>query len=99
MSRLRSPWEALGLAGTLFPRVPDKHAAAALSGRLSGYPDQVDGCRMIWSLGQRAEWWIGKHGPFTVPVEGQDQCEFWALRRICHANGYDPAHLDNDKPH
>ncbi len=46
-----------------------------------------------------AEWWIGINGPFTVPVEGNDQCEFWALHRICLANGQNPADLNNDKPH
>lgn len=34
-----------------------------------------------------AEWWIGREGPFTVPIEGEDQCEFWALQRICDLNG------------
>jgi hypothetical protein len=44
-----------------------------------------------------AEWWIGKNGPFTVPIEGMDdRCEFWALQRICEANGYSPAVLDED---
>jgi hypothetical protein len=46
-----------------------------------------------------AEWWIGKNGPFTVPVEGDDQCEFWALDRICRANGYDRSVLNSDKDH
>jgi hypothetical protein len=44
-----------------------------------------------------AEWWIGvRGGPFTVPVEGDDQCEFWALHRICEAFGFNPIVLNND---
>jgi hypothetical protein len=26
--------------------------------------------------------WVGKKGPFTVPLEGEDQCEFWALENL-----------------
>ena len=46
-----------------------------------------------------AEWWIGpKGGPFTVPIEGEDdRCEFWALQRICHSFGYAPEDL-NEEP-
>lgn len=41
-----------------------------------------------------AEWWKGHGGPFTVPVEGDDQCEFWALQRICRAFGLPPEILE-----
>ena len=45
-----------------------------------------------------AEWWVGKVGPFTVPIEGDDErCEFWALQRICHVNGIPPQSLVEDK--
>lgn len=38
-----------------------------------------------------AEWWIGKRMlPFTVPVDDDGACEFWALQKICEQNGIDP---------
>ena len=44
-----------------------------------------------------AEWWIGDHGPFTVPIEGQDDsCEFWAMQRICNDNGHPPSAAEDD---
>jgi hypothetical protein len=44
-----------------------------------------------------AEWWIGRNGPFTVPCEGEDdRCEFWALQRICHAEGRHPSETDDE---
>lgn len=41
-----------------------------------------------------AEWWLGKIGPFTVPIEGDDQCEFWALQRLCQIHGRHPSEAD-----
>jgi len=44
-----------------------------------------------------AEWWIGKNGPFTVPIEGEDdRCEFWALQLICSDNGFPPETFEHD---
>jgi hypothetical protein len=44
-----------------------------------------------------AEWWVGRNGPFTVPIEGEDQrCEFWALQRICEANGFSPVVIKDE---
>ena len=35
-----------------------------------------------------AEWWKGTDGcPFTVPVEADSSCEFWAIQRICQRLG------------
>ena len=33
-----------------------------------------------------AEWWMkpGLH-PFTVPVEDDGRCEFWAIERLCRS--------------
>lgn len=31
-----------------------------------------------------AEWWrVPGKSPFTVPIEDDQSCEFWALQRIC----------------
>lgn len=30
-----------------------------------------------------AEWWKGPRGVFTVPVEEDGSCEFWAIQRLC----------------
>jgi hypothetical protein len=44
-----------------------------------------------------AEWWVGRNGPFTVPIEGEDdRCEFWALQRICDTNGFPPDVLKDE---
>lgn len=45
-----------------------------------------------------AEWWLGANGlPFTVPIEGEDdRCEFWALQRVCIANGRSPSEINNN---
>ena len=55
-------------------------------------------CKPLEGKGQlnTAEWWIGTQGgPFTVPVEGDDdRCEFWALQRICRERGQPPSELD-----
>ena len=58
-------------------------------------------CRPMKGKGplNTAEWWVGPKGPFTVPIEGEDdRCEFWALQRICHAFGYPPKNLEDDPP-
>jgi hypothetical protein len=60
------------------------------------------GCKPLEGKGalNTAEWWIGKQGPFTVPIEGDDdRCEFWALKRLCDIHGIHPSELDSDKPH
>lgn len=43
------------------------------------------GCRPLEGLGplNTAEWWIGPRGVFTVPVEKDGTCEFWAIQRLC----------------
>jgi hypothetical protein len=53
-------------------------------------------CRPLEGKGHlnTAEWWVGPKGPFTVPVEGDDRCELWALQRICRDFGYPPDGLD-----
>lgn len=43
-----------------------------------------------------AEWWIGEYGPFTVPIDEDGTCEFWALQRVCKANGRDPGEANGD---
>lgn len=55
-------------------------------------------CRPMDGKGRlnTAEWWIGKNGPFTVPIDEDGTCEFWALQMICKANGIDPREADND---
>jgi hypothetical protein len=57
-------------------------------------------CRPLEGKGplNTAEWWIGpKGGPFTVPIEGEDdRCEFWALQRICRDLGYAPEDWDEE---
>jgi hypothetical protein len=31
-----------------------------------------------------AEWWVVPGGiPFTVPVEDDGSCDFWAIQKIC----------------
>jgi hypothetical protein len=38
-----------------------------------------------------AEWWKRpNHPPFTVPVEDDGRCDFWAFRRIYEAQGGRP---------
>jgi len=38
-----------------------------------------------------AEWWRRPgHPPFTVPIERDGQCDFWAFRRIYEAQGGRP---------
>lgn len=44
------------------------------------------GCEPLEGLGKlnTAEWWRGPNGyPFTVPIEHDGKCEFWAIKRIC----------------
>jgi hypothetical protein len=57
-------------------------------------------CRPLEGKGplNTAEWWIGsKGGPFTVPIEGEDdRCEFWALQRICRDFGFPPQDLEEE---
>ena len=56
-------------------------------------------CRPLEGMGplNTADWWVGpKGGPFTVPIEGDDQCEFWALQRICRDFGFPPGNLEED---
>lgn len=37
-----------------------------------------------------AEWWKAPGlGPFTVPVEADGGCDYWALQQICQALGDD----------
>jgi hypothetical protein len=63
------------------------------------------GCQPLEGKGllNTAEWWIGPdrtRGPFTVPIEGDEQCEFWALQRICRDYGFPPEGLeDSDNPY
>jgi len=54
-------------------------------------------CRPLEGKGplNTAEWWTGPGGPFTVPTEGEDQCEFWALQRLCRVFGLPPDVLDD----
>jgi hypothetical protein len=38
-----------------------------------------------------AEWWRRPgHPPFTLPVEDDGKCDFWAFRRIYEAQGERP---------
>ncbi|MGU3387318.1 hypothetical protein ACLBYG_22600 [Methylobacterium sp. D53M] len=34
-----------------------------------------------------AEWWKGPRGVFTVPVEGDGVCDFWAIQRLAEWYG------------
>jgi hypothetical protein len=44
-----------------------------------------------------AEWWIGPdRRPFTVPVENDGRCDFWAIQKICREFGLPP--LEDDPP-
>lgn len=37
-----------------------------------------------------AEWWrVAGSVPFTVPVEADGTCDYWALQRICQRLGDD----------
>lgn len=47
------------------------------------------GCEPLQGLGRlnTAEWWKGPRGVFTVPVEENDRCEFWAIKRLAEWYG------------
>jgi hypothetical protein len=48
------------------------------------------GCEPLEGKGElnTAEWWKSPKGaPFTVPIEDNGNCEFWALHRICQKHG------------
>jgi hypothetical protein len=35
-----------------------------------------------------AEWWrVPDKTPFTVPIEDDGRCDFWAIHRICKEQG------------
>lgn len=44
-----------------------------------------------------AEWWRRPgHPPFTVPVESDGRCDFWAFRRIYENQGGRPLSSGDD---
>lgn len=47
------------------------------------------GCEPLQGLGplNTAEWWKGPRGVFTVPVEGDGLCDFWAIQRLAEWYG------------
>jgi hypothetical protein len=56
-------------------------------------------CRPLEGKGplNTAEWWVGPNGHFfTVPIEGDDRCEYWALQQICRDFGFPPDSLEED---
>jgi hypothetical protein len=50
------------------------------------------GCKPLEGKGElnTAEWWIGKLGPFTVPVNDDGRCDFWAIQKIAQQQGIPP---------
>jgi hypothetical protein len=46
-----------------------------------------------------AEWWRGPNGLFTVPVETDGSCEFWALQKLCETFGVKIDHPDDLNEH
>lgn len=50
------------------------------------------GCKPLDGLTRlnTAEWWKGPRGVFTVPVEGHDTCDFWAINRLAEWYGERP---------
>ena len=57
------------------------------------------GCEPLAGKGplNTAEWWMGPKGPFTVPIEGEDdRCEFWALQKICRLHGRMPSEFEDE---
>ena len=47
------------------------------------------GCEPLQGLGRlnTAEWWKGPRGVFTVPVEDNGSCEFWAIKQLAEWYG------------
>lgn len=45
-----------------------------------------------------AEFWRPASGgyPFTVPVEKDGSCDFWAIWKLCEQFGRDPSDLDTE---
>jgi len=50
------------------------------------------GCAPLDGAGplNTAEWWRGPKYPFTVPVDDEGYCEFWAIKRLCDDFGRQP---------
>lgn len=50
------------------------------------------GCTPLAGLGKlnTAEWWKGPRGVFTVPIEADGSCDFWAIQRIAEWYGERP---------
>ena len=43
-----------------------------------------------------AEWWRAPSGPpFTVPIEPDGRCEYWALQKLCEQFGLEPPNRDD----
>lgn len=54
------------------------------------------GCSPLEGKGKlnTAEWWRSDKGLFTVPVDADGRCEFWALQKLCQQFGFKPDAFD-----
>lgn len=50
------------------------------------------GCEPLEGKGKlnTAEWWRSAKGLFTVPIDDDGRCDFWAIQKICQQFGFPP---------
>lgn len=58
------------------------------------------GCCRLEGKGRlnTAEWWRGANGgyPFTVPVNDDGTCDYWAIWKLCEQFGIHPSELNTE---